>query len=74
MPTVSKYAMRSPAEGVCLLRGLITEADLPLAEKEWPGLRDFLLAHSRQRAPLDLPGPDLALRRLQAAAYAGRLI
>jgi hypothetical protein len=42
MPTVSKYAMRSPAESVCLLRGLITEADLPLAEQEWPGLLEFL--------------------------------
>ena len=26
----------------CPLRGLITEADLPLAEQEWPGLREFL--------------------------------
>ena len=44
MPTVTKYAVRSSGEGVCLLRGLVTEADLPLAEKEWPGLHDFLLA------------------------------
>ena len=24
------------------LHGLVTEADLPLAEQEWPGLLDFL--------------------------------
>jgi hypothetical protein len=57
MPTVSKYAMRSSDEGVCPLRGLITEADLPLAEKEWPGLHDFLLklpAGERPSTFLDL--------------------
>jgi hypothetical protein len=26
------------------LRGLITEADLPAAEREWPGLRAFFAA------------------------------
>lgn len=26
----------------CLLRGLITDADLPKAEEEWPGLLAFL--------------------------------
>lgn len=51
MPTVSKYAMRSSSEGVCLLRGLITEADLPLAEQEWPGLRDFLLSMPASERP-----------------------
>jgi hypothetical protein len=30
------------------LRGFVTEADLPQAEKEWPGLRAFL-----ERLPLD---------------------
>ena len=25
-----------------LLRGFVTEADLPQAEREWPGLQDFL--------------------------------
>ncbi len=24
------------------LKGMVTEADLPLAEETWPGLRDFL--------------------------------
>jgi hypothetical protein len=35
----------SPAEGersARCLRGLVTEADLPQAEQEWPGLRGFL--------------------------------
>jgi hypothetical protein len=25
-----------------LLKGLVTEADLALAEEDWPGLRDYL--------------------------------
>ncbi len=39
------------------LRGLVTEADLPLAEEDWPGLRDFLRripTHQRPRTFLDL--------------------
>jgi hypothetical protein len=37
----------SPASSSCWvppLRGLITEADLPVAEQEWPGLRAFFAA------------------------------
>jgi hypothetical protein len=42
---------------VPLLRGLVTEADLPLAEEDWPGLRDFLRripSHQRPSTFLDL--------------------
>ena len=51
MPTVSKYSMRLPAEGLCLLRGLITEADLPLAEQEWPGLLEFIRSMPASERP-----------------------
>jgi hypothetical protein len=40
-----------------LLKGLVTEADLPLAEEDWPGLRDFLKrlpSHQRPATFLDL--------------------
>jgi hypothetical protein len=40
-----------------LLRGLVTEADLPLAEEDWPGLRDFfrrIPTHQRPATFLDL--------------------
>ena len=34
------------------LKGLITEADLPTAEQEWPGLQEFLSAlPERDRPP-----------------------
>ena len=33
----------SPEGSRPLLRGLITEADLPQAEQEWPGLQEFYL-------------------------------
>jgi hypothetical protein len=42
---------------VPLLKGLVTEADLPLAEENWPGLRDFfrgLPVNQRPRTFLDL--------------------
>jgi hypothetical protein len=34
-----------------LLRGFVTEADLPQAEKEWPGLQDFLLRIPKRERP-----------------------
>ena len=49
-----------PASASCWvpsLRGLITEADLPAAEQEWPGLRAFfqsLPATDRPSTFLDL--------------------
>jgi hypothetical protein len=39
------------------LRGLVTEADLPLAEEDWPGLREFfrrIPSHQKPRTFLDL--------------------
>ena len=39
------------------LKGLVTEADLPLAEENWPGLREFfrrIPSHQRPRTFLDL--------------------
>jgi hypothetical protein len=39
------------------LRGLVTEADLPLAEEDWPGLREFfrrIPLHQRPSTFLDL--------------------
>jgi hypothetical protein len=39
------------------LRGLVTDADLLMAEQEWPGLRDFLRRipwHERPLTFLDL--------------------
>jgi hypothetical protein len=39
----SEWAMRSCDGAIApLLRGFVTEADLPQAEKEWPGLQEFL--------------------------------
>ena len=44
--------MRPARESLCpLMKGLITEDDLPLAEKEWPGLRDFLLSMPASERP-----------------------
>ena len=34
-----------------LLRGLITEEDLPKAEQEWPGLQEFLSTLPEQERP-----------------------
>jgi hypothetical protein len=42
---------------VASLRGLVTDADLPDAEKEWPGLNDFL----GHLPPEDRPGTFLEL-------------
>jgi hypothetical protein len=36
-----RKARKDHAEKLPLLRGLVTEADLPLAEEDWPGLRDY---------------------------------
>jgi hypothetical protein len=33
------------------LRGLVTEADLPQAEQEWPGLQAFLSRLPRNQRP-----------------------
>ena len=33
------------------LRGLVTEADLPEAEREWPGLQAFLFGLPSQERP-----------------------
>jgi hypothetical protein len=38
----SEWAVRGCQDDVCHLQGIVTEADLPAAEKEWPGLRAFL--------------------------------
>jgi hypothetical protein len=39
------------AGAVLSLRGLITEADLPAAEDEWPGLQAFLSAMPAEQRP-----------------------
>jgi hypothetical protein len=39
------------------LRGFVTEADLPQAEQEWPGLQDFL----RGMLPEERPATFLEL-------------
>jgi hypothetical protein len=39
---VKGTAMRAGDTRRALLRGLVTEADLPEAEHEWPGLQEFL--------------------------------
>jgi hypothetical protein len=33
------------------LRGLVTEADLPAAEREWPGLQAFLFGLPKGQRP-----------------------
>jgi hypothetical protein len=37
-----EWAVRACDGAVGPIRGFVTEADLPQAEKEWPGLRAFL--------------------------------
>jgi hypothetical protein len=39
------------AAGAGCLRGLITDADLPAAELEWPGLRAFFIELPREERP-----------------------
>ena len=72
----------SPARGGCLavagaavlsLRGLITEADLPAAEHEWPGLSVFLSklpAAERPPTFLELVWRFEAWREMSAAPQA----
>ncbi len=53
------------------LQGLVTEADLPAAEREWPGLRAFLFGLPRTQRPktfLDLIWRFESARTAAAAA------
>jgi hypothetical protein len=42
----------APPIAACPLRGFVTEADLPQAEQEWPGLQDFLRGMPLEERPV----------------------